>query len=119
EIAVGMSDVGPRYAQHARVSAQRAFCELGELSVVARRQILTDLPDLLFDQMVIIEQPLRGRLYTPAAFELRCTRPISRQQRCGVIVQSLPQRPHALRPCCHCLRRSKATRVLPQPLGSE
>ena len=56
-----MGDEGPGDAEHPRIAGERAIAQLGQLAVVARRQIGADLADLLLDQMVIVEQPFGGR----------------------------------------------------------
>jgi hypothetical protein len=56
-----MSDKGPRHAEHPRIAGERSGRQLRQLPVVTGRQIVTDLPDLLFDEVVVVEQPLGGR----------------------------------------------------------
>src|SRR5271154_1888986 len=57
EAAVGVGDECPGDAKHARIASQRAIGELGQLAIVPRRQILMDLPDLLFNHVVVVYQP--------------------------------------------------------------
>ena len=46
--AVGVSDEGPRQAEDAGITRERAGDEFWELAVIARRQIDADLTDLPF-----------------------------------------------------------------------
>ena len=55
-----MGHEGPGHAEHAGIADQRTAAQLGKLAVVARRQVGADFADLLFDEMVVVEQPFRG-----------------------------------------------------------
>jgi len=61
EAAVGVSDEGPCHAEHPRKAGERTSGQLRQLPVVAGRQIVADLADLLFDEVIVVEQPLGGR----------------------------------------------------------
>ena len=61
EPAVGMGNEGPGNAEDARVARQRAVCELRQLAIETRGQIVLDLADLIFDDEEIVHQPLGGR----------------------------------------------------------
>ncbi len=61
EVAVGVGDEGPGHAQHARIVRERSAGQLGQLAIVAGRQVRADLANLLFDHMEIVDQPLGGR----------------------------------------------------------
>jgi hypothetical protein len=56
-----MGDEGPRHAEHPREARERSGGELRQLPVVAGRQIVANFADLLFDEVVVVEQPLGGR----------------------------------------------------------
>ena len=56
-----MRDKGPGDAEDARIAGERPAGELRQLAVVARRQIVADLADLLVDDVEVVDQPLRGR----------------------------------------------------------
>jgi hypothetical protein len=57
-----MGDEGPRHAEHPRVSGERPVGQFRQLPVVAGRQIVANPTDLLFNEVVVVEQPLgRGR----------------------------------------------------------
>ena len=56
-----MGDERPGHAEHARISRERSAGELGQLPIVAGRQIGADLADLLLDHMEIVDQPLGRR----------------------------------------------------------
>ena len=56
-----MRDKGPGHAEHAGVSGERPDGEFRQLPVIARRQIRADFANLFFDEMIIVDQPFRGR----------------------------------------------------------
>src|SRR6202165_3934774 len=55
--AVGMRDKGPGYFEDARISLERAFRKFWKLTVITRRKIGSDLTDLIFRDMKIVDQP--------------------------------------------------------------
>ena len=61
-----MGNERPDHPVHPRIAYQRAVAELGKLAIVSRRQIGADFADLLFDEMVVVEQPLGGGRDGPA-----------------------------------------------------
>src|SRR5947209_4650322 len=56
-----MRNEGPRDPEHPRISSERSVGQLRQLPIVAGRQIVTNFADLLFDEVIIVEQPLGGR----------------------------------------------------------
>ncbi len=60
-MTVRMGNEGPRDAEHPRISSERSVGQLRQLPIIAGRQIVTNFADLLFDEVVIVEQPLGGR----------------------------------------------------------
>src|SRR5438270_6213559 len=56
-----MGNEGPSDAEHPRISGERSVGQLRQLPIVAGRQIVTNFADLLFDEVVIVKQPLGGR----------------------------------------------------------
>ena len=61
EAAIGVGDEGPGHAEHARISRERPVSKLGQLAVIARRQIGADFADLPLDEMVVVDQPFGRR----------------------------------------------------------
>ena len=61
----------PRRAEHARISGERTVSELRQLPVIARRQVVADLADLLLDEMIVVEQPF-GRRGDRAPSSIAC-----------------------------------------------
>ena len=61
EAAVAVADELHGQGVDARVSGELAGGELGQLAVVAARQVLAHVADLGSDQVVVVEQPLRRR----------------------------------------------------------
>src|SRR5690606_17176514 len=116
---VGMGNKGPCHAEHARITRKRTRGKLGQLTIKAGRQVLANLPHLLFDDVVVIEQPLSSRLYTTATLEFRRACAIGGQKSGGVVVQAFSQGLDALRPRCNRLRSGQAAGVLPEPFYTE
>ena len=61
EAAVAVADELDGQGVDARVAGQLPCRELGQVAVVAARQVLADVADLGSDQVVVVEQPLRRR----------------------------------------------------------
>ena len=61
QATVAVADQLHRHRVDARVARQLAQGELGQLAVVVSRQVLAHVADLGRDQVVVVEQPLRGR----------------------------------------------------------
>ena len=61
--AVGMRHIGPGDRQRSRDIAPARNFHRRQLLVEARRQITLDLEDRLLDEIIVVEQPLRGRRY--------------------------------------------------------
>ncbi|MEI2808495.1 MAG: hypothetical protein V9G18_21900 [Albidovulum sp.] len=59
--AVGVRDIGPGQPEDPRIPREGPVAELRKLPVVARRQVVADLPELLFHEVEVVEQPFRGR----------------------------------------------------------
>ena len=98
EVAVGVGHERPGQAEHARITGERAAGELRQLPVVARRQVVADLADLLFDQVVVVQQPFSGGHDTAAAFQLRRAGAIGGQQDSRVGIEAALQRQDGSRP---------------------
>ena len=60
-MAVGVRNEGPGDAEHPRVAPEGATGKLWQLAVEARWQVLTDLTNLVFDKVVVIQEPLGCR----------------------------------------------------------
>ena len=119
ESAIRMRHKRPSNSVHARIAFQVTRCELGQLAVVACRQIILDLAKLFIDDVEVVDQPFRRRrdrmlvLNRPSdgAVGISSTRPFSRTRgRSG--------RPR-LDFVRDDLRRRKALGVLLEPLQAE
>ena len=95
EATVGMGDKSPRDPEHPRISGERAVQQFRELPVVAERQIGADFADLLFNQMIIVDQPFRRRRDCVPLVDGRRAPSIGVQQRCGIVGKPLGQRTSA------------------------
>ena len=65
--ALAVADQGDRQLVNARVARQGTRGELGKLAVVASRQGLVDLADVLLNDVEVVEQPLPRGSYVDAA----------------------------------------------------
>ncbi|WP_354043859.1 hypothetical protein [Devosia sp. UYZn731] len=92
KVAVSVGDERPGHAEDAGVAGERPLGELGQLSIIVGRQIGVNLADLLFDKMVIVQQPLCCGHHRPLAFNLDGAGTIGGQQNGGVAFQPLAQR---------------------------
>ena len=88
EVAVGMGDEGPGKAEDPRIAGKRPVGQFRQLAIVAGRQIVPDLADLLLDEVIIVEQPFRGGHDASAALQLRGARAIGRKQDRGIVVEA-------------------------------
>ena len=61
ETRVGVGDQADRELVDAGQPLERALREPRQLDAVVGRQVLSDLDDLVLDQVVVVEQPLAGR----------------------------------------------------------
>ncbi len=57
----GVRDEGDGDLVHARIAGQRADRELGQLAVIAAREALCHVADVLLDHVEVVEEPLAGR----------------------------------------------------------
>ena len=119
EMAVGVCNEGPGDPEHARVAGEGPRRQLRQLPVIAGRQVIADLADLLFDQVIVIQQPLGGRHHAAAAFQFGGAGTIGSQQNHSVVVQTPLQRQHRRRCRRDRLGGGKAQRMLFQPLDTE
>ncbi len=60
EIAVGMRDERPGNAEHPRIAGERPVGEFRQLAVVTGRQVVANLADLFFDEVIVVQQPFGG-----------------------------------------------------------
>ena len=114
-----MRDVGPRDPENARISFQRAIGELGQLPVESARKVVANLANLLFDDMKVIDQPLRGG--RDRAFLADCARDaaIRREQYSRVIAHARRHRPSATGVGRDALRNRQRLAMLFQALDAE
>jgi hypothetical protein len=66
-MTVGVGDESPGEAQDPRIAGERSGGQFGQLSAKAWPQVVADFADLLFDEVVVVEQPFRSRNYSSAA----------------------------------------------------
>ena len=83
------------------------------------REVLADLADLLFDEVVVIEQPFGGRRDRATFARGRRDGPIGGEQHQLVVAQSRAQRPAGCWSLRDLLRGGEAARMLLEALNAE
>src|SRR5688500_4103011 len=114
-----MRDEGPGHAENPRIPGERPAGELRQLAVVARRQIVADLADLLFDEVVAVEQPLGGRRDGPPLADRACNGAVRPEQYRLVFLKAHGERAPAHRSCGDGLSRRQAFGMLLKALDAE
>ena len=119
EATVRVRDERPRNAEHARIPGERTDAELGQLPVVARRQVVTHLANLFVDEIVIVEQPF-GRRRDRLVHRRGCGgRFIRVHQTARVVLEPRGQRRPGASTGQDVLRARQAPRMLHQTLLAE
>jgi hypothetical protein len=119
ETTVSVGDERPGQAKHTGIPDERAGDELRELAIVTGGQIRADLTDLLLHQMIVVDQPLRGRRDRAALVDGRHDRAIRRKKHRAIVGESGGQRHSTSRLCGHDLSDRQAARVGLQPFEAE
>ena len=119
EPAVAMGDVAPSQSEHTGIADERAVRELRQLAVETRRQILANLADLLFDEVIIIQQPFGGRCDRSAFADRRPDRPIGGEQNGLVLFQSCAEGTPCRTPLRHPLGSRETGSMLLEALAAE
>ena len=93
--------------------------ELGELTIVAGRQVRANLVDLLFHEMIIVDEPFRGGRYGAPVIDRLYGGTICAEQHGPVVGETPRQRLPLDRSRRHDLRDRKAARMVLEPLNAE
>ena len=117
--AVGMRHIRPGKPEYPGISCQMPVRKLGQLAIIARRQIFGDLAQLQFDQMEIVQQPFRRRGDGLTLLHHRSAGVIGIQQDADIVLQPPGQRRNTQRQRCNGLRRRQRFRVMFQSLCAE
>jgi hypothetical protein len=80
---------------------------------------ISNFADLLFDQMIIVEQPFRRGHDAAAAFQLSGASPVSGEQYRCIVIEPRMQRKHRRRPRRYRLGRRQALCVSLKPFNAE
>ena len=119
EAAVRMRDECPRQPEHAWIPGQWPVRELGQLPVVAGRQVVIDLADLRLDDMVVVDQPFGGRRDCATLADRPGDGAMGVEQSAAVVLQARSQRPDGAGPGRDALRGREAFSMLLESLGAE
>ena len=119
EVAVGMGDEGPGETEDPRIAGERPLGQFRQLAIVAGRQVVANLADLLLDEVIVVEQPFGGRNDASAALQFRGARPVGGEQDGGVVVEPRAQRQNRRGSRRHRLRGGEALRMLLEPFDAE
>jgi hypothetical protein len=101
------------------MAGERPLGEIRQLPVKSGRQIQADLANLLFDEVVVVDEPLRRRRNrTPLVDRLR-DGAMRREENTGVGGKPLYERMASVRLAPHRLGARQAPRMLFEALGAE
>jgi len=114
-----MCDEGPGDAEDSRIAGERSDGQLRQLPIVATRQVVADLANLLLDEVIVVEQPLAGRRDCTALLDRAGDGAIGAEQDRLVLLQPDGERPPARRPRGDRLSRRKALGMLLETLDTE
>ena len=104
--------MGPDEPENSRMPSQWPFGELWQLPVKSRRKVCPGLPDLFFDEMVIVDQPFCGRRNRLAFGDSGAEFAVGHQQGRGIIIEPVDDGINPGRVISDDLRFSQAARVL-------
>ena len=117
---VGVRDIGPSQTQHPRIARKGAVDQFRQMSVIADRQIVFDLAQLLFDNVKVVQQPFGGGRDRLTGVQSLCTRPIGGKQGSGVVLDPADQTGHSHRaPPRHSLSGGQGQGMMLQTLDPE
>ena len=119
EVAVGVGDKRPGHAQYTWITGKGTAGEFRQLAVIARRQVIADLANLLFDQVIVVQQPLGRRYHATAVGQFRSTGAVGRKQYLGVVVQPAMQGQHGGRLAADRLGSGQGVGVLFEAFDAE
>ena len=119
EVAVGVGDKRPGHAQYPWITGKGTAGEFRQLAVIARRQVIADLANLLFDQVIVVQQPLGCRYHATAVGQFRSTGAVGRKQYLGVVVQPAMQGQHGGRLAADSLGGGQGVGVLFEAFDAE
>ena len=119
EMAIGVGDKRPGDAEHARISCERAICQLRQLPVIAWRQRRGDFSDLPFDEIVVVDQPFGSRGDRAALIDCFCNRAVGIEQNSAIVGEPAGQGIALGRSRRYRLRGRQASGVLLQAFGAE
>ena len=118
-MAVCVSNESPSQPEDSRVSGERTFGQLRELPIIAGWKIDLDFTYLLFDDMVIIHQPLSGRRDCATLVKRFGNYPIRIEEGGCIMAKPADEGSSPDRGWRNFLSDGKAFRVLLQPLGTK
>ncbi len=119
EPAIRMRDECPRDAEHARISGERAVREFWQLAVVSWGEITPNFANLLFDKMIVVDQPLRGWCDRAALVDGLDDPAICIPQGIRIAGQAACEPMATLQARSYWLRNRKTSRVLLEALDTE
>ena len=119
EQAVGVRDVRPRKAEHARIACEVTLSQFRQLVVVVGRQVVSDLSELLVDDREVVDEPLGGRRDRPFLGDRPSQRAVRLDQDPAVLGDARPDRVATSRLVGHALGTGQAPGMVLQPLHAE
>ncbi len=117
EPAVGVRDEGRRQRVNAGIALERSGVELRKLAVVVLRHVVANLPQLLLDDVEVVDEPLGGGRDRPFFADRVGHRPIGLEQNAAVLAETGEERAPLSEPVREPVLFSERARGLLQPLG--
>jgi hypothetical protein len=119
ETAVGMRHEGPGDSVDSRVPGQWPIGELGQLPVESRRKIVANLPQLLVDDVEVVDKPFGRRNDCPLLTDGVGDHAIRLAEDAPVVLDARQQPPSPARPLDDGLRGRQTLAVLLEALDAE
>ena len=87
-----MGDVGPNETKYAGVSNERPGSQFWQLFIKSFRQIRACLPDVLFNEMIVVDQPFGSRGYGFSVSHRSTNCPLGREKSLRIVTQTFKDR---------------------------
>jgi hypothetical protein len=87
-----MRDKGPCDAEYSRIADKRSIQKFRQLAVIAGGQVGADFTDLLFDQMIVVDQPFCRGCDGASLVDSSGAPSVGVEQRYGIVGQSSRER---------------------------
>src|ERR1700736_6354688 len=119
ESTVRVRHEGPSHSEHTRIALQVTRGKLGQFSIVAGRQVVTDLAELFIDDVEVIDQPFGCWRNYMLLLNRSGNDPVAVQEHTAVLQDAGKERPARTRFAGDDLRSRETFSVLLEALDAE